>query len=623
MSVVKFVWAMRYYFRLAAGQILLGSLAGLAKNSLTILPPIALGGMIDAVLDFRRGSINLGELTRAAVWVFLATALTEIPRIGKRWWFATSNARLMANLRVDALKGILAWPLAKLSRTPVGDFMARIIGDVEVLGRGTGELTREAWDTLWFSGALVAAMLVYDVPMALLGLAPVPVAMVLAHAAGRWVQERTIAARAANAALTGYLQEQLVGVRVLRLFGRTKDATDQADSLSQSQRRASLATIRVERGLVPVYNTLMVAGVVFVVWLGTRNVLSGEMPLGSLVAFILLYRKFVDRGFRVPAMLNRLQGGAAAYTRLSPLLAPPVRADQEPTLASFRANRVAAVDEPVPPPAPAAGRALPVIISSVHFRYPGSPEPQLRGIDLELPAGSLVAVTGPVGSGKSALARAILGLYPLDSGSILLDGVDVAEFPPDRRAAMCGYLPQEPFVFSGTVAENIMLGMTIDDESRERVADSVAAAGLTREVADFPEGLNTAIGEMGVRVSGGQRLRIALARAMASGAESGPGLLVLDDPFSAVDVDTEAHIIEELRRRFGPAAPAEKRSTVVVFSHRLAAFSRADLVVVLRNGAVEEKGTHEELITGKGLYSRIYRAQRRATGDGDHGRASP
>jgi ATP-binding cassette subfamily B protein len=315
-------------------------------------------------------------------------------------------------------------------------------------------------------------------------------------------------------------------------------------------------------------------------------------------------------------MLNRLQAGAAAFSRLRPLLAEPVPAAGEPMLASFRAGRVAAVDEAIPPGEPAPGTAVSVTVSSVTFRYPGSAEPQLRGIDLEIPAGAFVAVTGPVGSGKSALARALLGLYPLESGRVFLGGVDAAQIPPARRAAMCGYLPQEPFVFSGTVAQNILLGLPGGDASRRRIAGPIATAALQQDLTDFPGGLDTEIGEMGVRISGGQRQRIALARAMVAGGNGSPGLLVLDDPFSAVDVDTEARIVAALRGTFGPAAPPQRRATIVMFSHRLAAFSRADTVVVLQNGTIEQLGTHEELIAGAGLYARIYRAQRRAAGDG-------
>jgi len=622
MRVVRFIWAMRHYFRLVAGQLLLGSLSGLLKNTLVVLPAVFLGRAVNAAVAYQGGEMGRGEVAWAAAWLFLATALTEVPRVGKRWWFATSNARVMANIRTDALRGVLSWPMAKIDRTPVGDLMARIIGDVEVLGQGTGELTRETWDTLLFSTSLLVAMLAYDVRLTVLAFLPVPLAMVLAHAAGRWVHGRTVAARAANAALTTCLQEHLIGVRVLRLFGRGSAATDRVEALSEKQKRANLATVRLQGGLVPIYNTLMTAGVLLVVWLGGLKVIAGQMAIGSFVAYLALFRRFVDRGARVPQMLNRVQAGAAAFSRLEPLLANPARPTSEPPLSSFRADRVAGVDQPIPSGRPGPAKPVSVSVQSLTFRYPGAPEPVLRGIDLEVAPGVFVAITGPVGSGKSALARAMLGLYPLESGRLLLDGTDIDDIPPAERAALCGYLPQAPPLFSGTVAQNILLGLTTEGYEA-LLARPIVYAALDEDLKTFPHGLETEIGEMGVRISGGQRQRIALARAMVGSGNGTPGLLILDDPFSAVDANTEARIIADLCDAFGPAAPPERRATIVMFSHRLAAFSRADMVVVLDAGRIEELGTHQELIEAGGLYSRIHQAQQRAAGSGDERQVSP
>jgi ATP-binding cassette subfamily B protein len=220
----------------------------------------------------------------------------------------------------------------------------------------------------------------------------------------------------------------------------------------------------------------------------------------------------------------------------------------------------------------------------------------------------LVAVTGPVGAGKSALARAILGLYPLESGCILINAKLLSEVPAAERAAQSGYLPQDPYLFSGSVRDNIRFGASLAEPTLER---AVTAAALAEDVRGFPAGLDTEIGELGLRVSGGQRQRIALARALVGSGQTVPGLLVLDDPFSAVDVDTEARLIAALRETFGPNAPADQRATIVLCSHRLAAFPQADRVVVLEAGRVADEGTHGELLERGGLYARIYRAQSR------------
>jgi ATP-binding cassette, subfamily B, multidrug efflux pump len=615
-----YLWEMRPYFRQVAGQLVLGSITGIIMNTAVVLPAILLGRAIDAARAFERGDVGAGAVGWAALAFVGGTLLTEGPRIAKRWWLMTANGRIRANIRGDALRGVIAWPMARLDRTPVGDVMARIIGDVEVLGVGLREFTIETWDTVLFSLSLMAAMLVYDPHLTVLALLPVPVAMLLAKATGRWVVGLTTASRQANASLTTALQEQLAGLRVLRLFGRTGAAVERVDTLSEAQAAANLALVRLRSGLRPVYTTLMSAGVLLVVWQGGEKVVSGAMTLGAFIAYLELYLRFVNRGFRVPQMINSIQGGAAAYARLRPLLAPPPPLSNEPSGASFRAGHVAGIQEPVPAPPAVPSGPVAVSLHGVTFRYSTATAPALHDLWLDIPAGALVAVTGPVGSGKSALARALLGLYPLESGQVLVDGRPLEDIPVAERAARTGYLAQDPCLFSGTVRDNIVLGSVTLRQAQDHAPDgasgrpvpawAVSCAALGEDLGTFPAGLETEIGELGIRVSGGQRQRIALARAMAASGPRAPGLLVLDDPFSALDLDTEATIVAALRQLFGPSQPPVQQCTIVLCSHRLSAFPQADLVVVLDHGRMLEQGTHAELSAGNGLYARIYRAQR-------------
>lgn len=603
-----YLWEMRPYFRQVAGQLVLGSVAGFVMNTAIVLPALLLGRALDAVLAFERGAVGPEAVGWAALAFVGGTLLTEGPRIAKRWWLMTANARIRANVRSDAWRGVLVWPMARLDSTPAGDIMARIIGDVEVLSVGVREFTIETWDTLLFSLSLLVAMLVLDLRLTVLAFLSVPVAMLLAKAAGRWVASRTTASRQASAALTTALQELLAGIRVLRLYGRTGAAVARVEALSGAQAATNLALVRLRGGLRPVYTTLMGAGVLFVVWQGGDKVVSGAMTIGGFIAYLELYLRFVNRGFRVPQMLNAIQAGAAAYARLRPLLAPPPPPASEPPGASFRAGHVAGIQEPVPaPPAVPAG-PLAVSLHGVTFRYSTATEPALRDVSLEIPAGALVAVTGPVGAGKSALARALLGLYPLEAGQVLLDGHPLDEMPVAERAARIGYLPQDAYLFSGTIRDNIVLSAAPNHD--QLLTAAVSCAALDADLRSLPAGLETEIGERGVRVSGGQRQRVALARALAASGVLTPGLLVLDDPFSALDLDTEASIIASLRQRFGPSQPYARQCTIVLFSHRLLAFPQADLVVVLDHGRILEQGTHAALSAGNGLYARIYRAQR-------------
>ena len=609
-----FLWRVRPYYRQVAGLLFLGFIAGTITNTSVVLPAILLGRAIDTVLRLDRGQATMREVVVAALLYVGGNALYFSMRTGKRWWLRTANQRTAANMRSNALRGVLAWPMAWLHNESVGDIMARVIGDVQVFTRGFNEATTELLDTWLFSFSLFAAMLAYDVSLALLAMALVPLALLLAYYSATWVRSRTLVMRQANSSLTTALQEYLAGIRIPRLFGRGDEAVQRVDQLSERLRQANLAETRLRVGLQPIYSIMVTAGVLLVVWLGGQKVIAGTLTTGALVAFMQLYLRFVGRGHRIPMFFNRIQGAGVAYARLERMLAPPPELDVEPPRASFRPNHVNGLEQPTPATPLVSVGPLAAQLCNVSLRYPDNERLALAGISLRIPAGSLVAITGPIGSGKSALLRALLGLYPPADGEVSVDGRAIAEWPADERALRIAYLPQELGLFSGTVRENIAM-MTAADGAVPAIDAIIARAGLQRDVAQFPEGLDTSIGEGGVQVSGGQRQRIALARALAVGGGGHPGLLLLDDPFASVDVETEGQIIAALREAFGPAAPLEQRATLVLCSHRLAAFADADRVVVLDQGQIVEQGTHSELLGAGELYARIYRAQHQIEGE--------
>jgi ABC-type bacteriocin/lantibiotic exporter with double-glycine peptidase domain len=372
---------------------------------------------------------------------------------------------------------------------------------------------------------------------------------------------------------------------------------------------AEVAALRFNALLLAIYSSLLSLGVVVVIGRGGEQVAVGRMSVGALVALLALFVRFIGRAPRIPQMANRIQAAGAAYHRLESLLAPPtevttrwwsrrvtgegVRGD-EPALRTTR--------EPGPASLHFAG---------VTFTYPGASTPVVEDLRLDIAPGSLVAITGAVGSGKTTLAKLAVGLLPPDRGEILLNGHSLAHVDEVTRAQLVSYVGQDVTLFSGSIRDNLTLDFSNDggEESRRDLEGPLALSALDGDVASMPRGWDTLVGERGVRLSGGQRQRLSLARSLV--ANGCPGLLVLDDPFSSLDVETEARVVSQLRHALLGNADLARRATILLFSHRLASFPWADHVVVLHEGRVAESGTHADLLESGGLYSRIFYAQAR------------
>ena len=329
---------------------------------------------------------------------------------------------------------------------------------------------------------------------------------------------------------------------------------------------------------MPFYAVVSSLGIVLVISSGGMRVASGDWTVGLFTAYLTLFSAMTARTMMAARVLNGLHAGKASWARVAAKI-------DKPQMEESQQGAAAGVTTP-------AGLGLSV--EDLHFAFPGVLTDAIAGIDFEAEPGSFVAVTGPIGSGKSALATVLTGLYPYQ-GSILFDGQELRGIPSSDRERTVSLLDQNAFLFSATIEENVAFFQDADDE---RLMETLRLAGLKEDLDAFQSGVDTLIGEQGTRVSGGQRQRIALARALYRRSP----LVILDDPFSAVDIATEQRMVQRIRDAAGS-------STLLLFSHRLSSFPQADKVIVLSEGKVHEAGTHEGLLKSGGLYSRIFRAQ--------------
>ena len=293
------------YFGPVRWRLMVGSIAGIAMNTAAVLPPLLLGNAIDSALAFSQGGAAAAQVGWAAAFFVAGTLATEGPRMLKRWFLITANARIRADLRADAVRGVLAWPMARVHETPVGELIARIIGDVEVIGVGVREATIEAWDTVLLCVVLAVTLLAKSLSLSLLALAPVVPAIVLAWAVGGRVGRRIATARGANGVLTAAIQETVSGVRLLRAFGRGNAFLERIRALSARFAEANLATTRLRAVLQPVYSLLMASGVLIVVWKGGEHVVGGAMTVGGFVAYLEIFLRFTARAPRISSRARR------------------------------------------------------------------------------------------------------------------------------------------------------------------------------------------------------------------------------------------------------------------------------------------------------------------------------
>lgn len=478
-------------------------------------------------------------------------------------------------LRNDLFRHLTRLPAAYFRDHRIGDLMSRASSDMSAVRMVLGPGIMYTANTVATSVGTLALMLA--ISPRLLGLALVPLVLVsiLVRYFGRRIHDRFEAVQAQLSTLTAVVQESLAGIRVVRAYVQEPQELARFEAESRKYLEGNRGLIRMYGSLYPAIQLLTGLGAVLVVLVGGRLVIAGTITLGEFVAFAAYLAMLHWPTIALGWVVNIFERGEASMGRIDEIL------DSQPEI----------VDQET--------ESGPPIRGSVEFRrlsFGYGDQPVLQEIDLEVPAGATVAIVGPTGCGKSTLMSLIPRLYQASPGSVFVDGRDVRRIPLAELRGAIGFVPQESFLFSTSVRENLAFGLPGDGASGVEWAAGVAQ--LAKDVADFPQGYETFVGERGITLSGGQKQRAALARALASD----PRILILDDALSAVDTETEEGILSGLRQLM------QGRTTFLV-SHRVSTVREADLIVVLREGRIVERGSHQELLALGGFYADLHRRQ--------------
>ena len=562
-------WLWRY-----RGRVLAGFVSLLMVNGATILVPLIIRSAID---DLTRGQ---GSLVRSALSIVGLAVVTMVFRFLWRYFFIGTSRRIERELRSKLYTHLLSLPASFYNDQKTGDLMAHATNDIDAVTRACGFGLLTIADPLFMIPVSVAIMLSIDPRLTLYAIIPLPILTLFMMAFGRIIHRRFEIVQAQFSAVMEKVRENVSGIRVLKSFVQ-EDGADRDFALTNRKLMDdNMALVRIDGLFHPIIELLSGASLAIILWIGGISVIRRTITLGDFVAFTQYLSMLVWPMISIGWAVNLLQRGTASLGRINKLLAV------SPAI--------------VTPKKPRPMRDTTIEIRNLTFAYPSngdrSPDPALTDIQLRIEEGMTLGIVGLTGSGKSTLAHLIPRVFDPPVGTVCIGGVDVRDIDLIELRRSLGFVPQDPFLFSATIAENIAFGDPT--ASRERIEEAARLAGIHDEILEFTEGYDAVVGERGIALSGGQKQRVAIARALLLQ----PKIVIFDDPLSAVDAEREAFILGNLREFFSGR-------TSILIAHRISAVMNADRIIVLDHGRIVESGRHEELITAGGIYQRIWQLQ--------------
>jgi ATP-binding cassette subfamily B protein len=600
---------------------LLGLICSIVTTVVTLVAPLVLQHAID----------DLTEAVTQAKLLFYGSLLLGIGVVGGVFRFWTrriligASRHLEYDLRNDFFEHLQKLPQSYYHEHRTGDLMSRATNDLNAVRMMIGPSVMYSANTLLTFGAALAMMVAIDWRLTWLSLIPLPFVSISVKVFGSAIHRRFEQIQAQLSDVSAVAQEALSGVRVVRAYGQEPFEIDRFERANAEYLRRNRHLILVQGFFFPSMSLFLGLGSMLVLWLGSREVISGRITLGEFVAFFSYLTMLSWPMIAFGWVTNMLQRGLASWKRMLEVMEtePAIRDAPEARTAAAGSGAAAGL-EPLRVESTSERSVVRTLRGDIEFRdltfaYNGSPV--LQHISAVIPAGQTAAIVGVTGSGKSTLINLLARLHDPPPGTVFVDGVDVRELPLALLRGAIGFVPQEPFLFSDSIGDNIAFGLDASGEPeedrsseatearrtavdarvaarRERIAHAAAVSRLDKDLVDFPKGYDTMVGERGITLSGGQKQRTALARAVAID----PRILILDDSLSAVDTYTEEEILARLTN-------VMRQRTSIIVSHRISTVRGADQILVLDRGRIVERGTHDALIHTGGLYAALHAKQ--------------
>ncbi len=546
----------------------------LTTNVVIVVQPKFLKWVID---DLGR-SITPRRVFFYALLIFGAALIAGILRFGQRQVIQSAARKMEYHLRNDFFTHLQKLPASYYQDVRTGDLMARATSDMNAVRMVLSMAVSYTSDALIFFVLALVIMLQIDVQLTLLALLPYPILAVLIKELGKRVHKHYERIQEGFATMNTKVQENMSGVRVVKAYTLEASEVEEFEVYNQDFLERNRDLIRLTTLFFPIFRFLPGVGVAALLWLGGIGVVEGRITLGDFVSFNAYLMMFIRPMITFGFVVNTFQQGAASMGRIRRIL------DVTPEIADGTTVR----------------QDIKEIHGEIEFRnlnfaYPRG-ESVLKNINLKVPRGSTVAIVGATGSGKTTLINLIPRIRQTERGMVFINGVDIQDIPLQVLRSNIGVVEQEPFLFSDLLQNNIAYG--VSNANEVDVKDVAHTADLLAQIEEFPDGLETFLGERGQTISGGQKQRTALARAIMIK----PKILILDDAFASVDTNTEDTILTRLNEIM------EDRTTILI-SHRISTVKAADLIIVLDDGKIVERGTHEELLAHNGIYAGIHEKQ--------------